>query len=119
MDLPFTVPPPLVQFAGHKPCRADLCYRQGRYALHIVVSVPKPSITPSAEVIGVDLGMNRPAVTSSRHFLGEKRWKEQERRTFRLKRKLQAKGTLSAKRHLRRLSGKQFRRPRDHDHGLS
>ena len=119
IELPFTVPPHLVQYAGHKTCSADLCYRQGRYTLHIVVSVPKPSITPSAEVIGVDLGMNRPAVTSSRHFLGEKRWKEQERRTFRLKRKLQAKGTRSAKRHLRRLSGKQFRRRRDHDHVLS
>src|SRR5438132_1387266 len=98
---------------------ADLCYRKGRFTLHIVVSLPQPIVPPSHEVIGVDLGLNRPAVTSNRHFLGERRWKEQERRPFRLKRKLQAKGTKSAKRHLRKLSGKQFRRHKDHDHVLS
>jgi putative transposase len=119
IELPFTVPAHLVQYVGHKACSADLCYRKGRYTLHIVVSIPEPSVVPSQEVIGVDLGLNRPAVTSTRQFLGEKRWKEQERRTFRLKRKLQAKGTKSAKRHLRKLSGKQFRRRRDHDHVLS
>jgi putative transposase len=58
-------------------------------------------------------------VSSARQFLGKKQWKEQERRTFRLKRKLQAKGTRSAKRRLKKLSGKQFRRRRDHDHVLS
>src|SRR5258708_4078779 len=110
IELPFTVPAHLVQYVGQKVCSADLCYRKGRYTLHIVVSIPEPSIVPSQEVIGVDLGLNRPAVTSNRQFLGEKRWKEQERRTFRLKRKLQAKGTRSAKRHLKKLSGKQFRR---------
>jgi len=58
-------------------------------------------------------------VTSHHHFLGQRRWKEQERRTFRLKRKLQAKGSRSAKRHLKSLSGTQFRRRKDHDHVLS
>ena len=108
-----------MQYVGSKVCSADLCYRKGRFTLHIVVSLPQPIVPPSHEVIGVDLGLNRPAVTSNRHFLGERRWKEQERRPFRLKRKLQAKGTKSAKRHLRKLSGKQFRRHKDHDHVLS
>ncbi len=119
VELPFTVPAHLVQYVGQKVCSADLCQRKGRYTLHIVVSIPEPAIGASGEVIGVDLGLNRPAVTSARQFLGEKRWKEQERRTFRLKRKLQAKGSRSAKRHLKKLSGKQFRRHRDHDHVLS
>jgi putative transposase len=119
VELPFTVPAHLVQYAGNKPCSADLCYRKGRFTLHIVVDLPAPHIRSTDEVIGVDLGMNRPAVTSNRQFLGERRWKEQDRRAFRLKRKLQAKGTRSAKRHLKKLSGKQFRRHKDHDHVLS
>ncbi len=119
VELPFTVPAHLMPYVGHKTCSADLCYRNGRYTLHIVVSLPAPSVSPSKVVVGVDLGLNRPAVTSTRHFLGERRWKEQERRTFRLKRKLQAKGSRSAKRHLKKLSGKQFRRRKDHDHVLS
>ncbi|MBO0792764.1 MAG: transposase [Ktedonobacteraceae bacterium] len=119
VELPFTVPAHLQQHVGHKACSADLCYRKGRYMLHIVVDLPTSSVSSTDEVVGVDLGLNRPAVTSNRHFLGERRWKEQDRRTFRLKRKLQAKGTKSARRHLRKLSGKQFRRRKDHDHVLS
>jgi putative transposase len=118
-ELTFTVPEHLKQYVGNKTCSADLCYRKGYYTLHIVVSLKAPTIEPSPEVVGVDLGLKRPAVTSNRAFLGERRWKEQERRTFRIKRKLQKKGTKSAKRHLRTLSGKQFRRQKDHDHVLS
>ena len=84
-----------------------------------MVSIPAPSVEPAPDVIGVDLGEMRPAVTSTRHFLGERRWKAQERRIFRLRRKLQAKGTKSAKKHLKRLSGKLFRQRRDHDHVLA
>jgi putative transposase len=119
IELLFTVPPHLQPYVGYHVCSADLCYRKGRYTLHIVVSIPEPAIAPTMTVVGVDLGLNRPAVTSAGQFLGQKRWKEQERRTFRLKRRLQAKGTRSAKRHLKKLSGKQFRRRRDHDHVLS
>ena len=119
IELPFTVPAHLVQYIGFQTCSTDLCFRKGRYTLHIVVSIPEPTVPPTTTIVGVDLGLNRPAVTSARQFLGEKRWKEQDRRTFRLKRKLQAKGTRSAKRHLKKLSGKQFRQRRDHDHILS
>jgi len=84
------------QYIGSKVCSTDLCFRKGRYFLHIVVSIAAPPVSPSQEVIGVDLGLNRPAVTSTRQFLGERRWKEQERRIFRLRRKLQKNGSKSA-----------------------
>lgn len=117
--LPFVVPSYAAKYIGGKVCSTDLCYRKGRYTLHVVVHIPAPLVAPSGEVVGVDLGLKRPAVTSHKHFLGERRWKEQERRIFRLKRKLQAKGTKSAKRHLRKLSGKLLRQRKDHDHVLS
>ena len=81
----------------------------GQFTLHIVVSIPEPVLAPNDTVIGVDLGLARPAVTSERRFLGEKRWQEQEHRIFRLRRKLQKKNTKSAKRHLKKLSGERFR----------
>lgn len=118
-EMSFTVPKHTRQYIGWTVCSADLCFRQGRYFLHIVVSHPAPSVAPTEEVIGVDLGLNHPAVTSTRAFLGDPHWKEQERRLFRLRRKLQAKGTKSAKRHLRKLSGKLLRQRKDHDHVLS
>jgi putative transposase len=119
VEVGFKVPRHAIAYVGGKVCSADLCERNKRYFLHIVVSLPVPDVAPSSETIGVDLGLNRPAVTSNCHFLGDRRWKEQERRIFRLKRRLQAKGTRSAKRHLRKLSKKQFRLRRDHDHVLS
>ncbi len=119
VEMGFTVPQHAKQYIGGKVCSADLCYHHGRYFLHIVVNIPAPVVSSSPDVIGVDLGLNRPAVTSKRQFLGDRQWKEQERRIFRLRRKLQAKGTKSAKRHLRKLSGKLLRQRRDHDHVLS
>ncbi len=118
-EMRFTVPKHARQYIGWRVCAADLCLRQRRYFLHIVVSQPSPVFTPSEEVIGVDLGINRPAVTSTRDFLGDPHWKEQERRLFRLRRKLQKKGTQSAKRHLKKLSGQLFRQRKDYDHVLS
>jgi len=119
LEIPFTVPVHARQYLGGKLCSADLCFHHGRSVLHGVVSFPAPVVAPSQEVMGVDLGLNRPAVTSTRVFLGERRWKEQERRSFRLRRKRQAKGTTSAKRHLKKLSGQRFRQRKDHDHVLS
>lgn len=119
LEIGFTVPKHAAQYKDGKVCAADLCFHHGRYFLHVVVSLPAPVVNPSSEVMGVDLGLNRPAVTSNRRFLGARQWKEQERRIFRLRRKLQAKGTKSAKRHLKKLSGKLFRQRKDHDHVLS
>lgn len=119
VEVGFKVPRYATAYTGGRVCSADLCERNGRYFLHIIVSLPAPIVPTNNETVGIDLGLNRPAVTSTRHFLGERRWKEQERRIFRLKRSLQSKGTRSAKRHLRKLSRKQFRQRRDHDHVLS
>lgn len=118
-SIPFTLPAYSAKYSGGTVCTADLCYRKGKWWLHVVVSVPEPRIEKSNEVIGVDLGLKRPAVTSNRQFLGSPYWKEVERRRVRLKRKLQSKGTKSAKKHLRKLSGKQMRFRRDADHVLS
>ncbi len=98
---------------------ADLIKRKGRFWLHVVVTLPDVPFHSNGQVVGVDLGLVRPAVLSNNVFLGQRRWREVDSRYFRLKRKLQAKGTRSAKRHLRRLAGKVNRFRRDCDHVLS
>lgn len=98
---------------------ADLIARNGAFWLHVCISLPAVVVPATDEVVGIDLGLNRPAVTSHNRFLGQRRWKAIERRYFRLCRKLQAKGTRSARRHLRRLRGKVGRFRRDCDHVLS
>ena len=98
---------------------ADLIKRKGRFWLHVVVTLPDVEFVSNGQVVGADLGLCRPAVTSNNRFFGQRRWRELENRCFRLRRALQAKGTRSAKRHLKRLSGKLFRLRRDLDHQLS
>jgi IS605 OrfB family transposase len=119
MSLPFRIPHAPAAFLGHPVATADLCIHNGRFYLHVVVQVPEVRITPTEAVVGVDLGLNRPAVTSERAFLGRKHWKEVDRRRFRLTRKLQSNGSKSAKRHLRKLAGRGMRFHRDCDHVLS
>nr|WP_236031953.1 hypothetical protein [Ktedonospora formicarum] len=119
MSLSFRVPHFSERYRGCQVATADLVYRNGLWWLHVVVHVPEPVVERHPEVIGVDLGLTRPAVTSTRQFLGTRHWKEVERRRFRLRRKLQSKGTKSAKRHLKKVSGCSLRFRRDCDHVLS
>ena len=119
VEVSFTSPQHSARYLTGVPTSADLCHRKGRWFLHVVMSLPLPESPEGGNVVGVDLGLAHPAVTSENQFLGERRWRECEQRIFRLRRVLQAKGTRSARRHLKKLSGKQFRQRRDHDHVLS
>ena len=48
---------------------ADLCVdRKGRVWLHVVVAAPEPVIEARGEVVGIDLGVACPAVTSQAQF---------------------------------------------------
>jgi putative transposase len=115
----FSVPDYAQKYAGYPVDTADLIERNGQWWLHIVISVPAPDIPPTEQVIGVDLGIASPAVTSNNRFLGQQRWKACEGRLFHLKRALQKKGTKSAKRHLRKVRHRQRRFRHDCDHVLS
>ncbi|GHO49811.1 RNA-guided endonuclease InsQ/TnpB family protein [Ktedonospora formicarum] len=119
MSIPFTVPHFSEQYRGCKVATADLLSHNGKWWLHVVVEVPEPTVPQNETVVGIDLGLNRPAVTSQRRFLGSRHWKEIDRRRFRLRRKLQSKGSKSAKRHLKKMSRKQMLFHRDCDHVLS
>lgn len=115
----FHIPDYSAKYAGYPTDTADLIARDGRWWLHVVVTVPAPDVAPSDAVVGVDLGLSRPAVLSNNRFLGKRAWKANEGRVFKLKRALQQRGTKSAKRHLKRIRHKQARFRRNTDHVLS
>ena len=111
---------------------ADLVFYSdtGDYWLHLVVTLPEPvvSCSAAAQVIGVDVGISRIAVSSDNCFFAGKRVKEHAHRMFRLRRALQAthalarsasEGTRSAKRHLRRLRQRENRFRADVNHCVS
>ena len=117
--LRFAVPAYAAKYTGFPTDTADLLWKRGRWYLHIVVTLPSPVLQPSSDVMGVDLGLAQPAVTSTPAFLGARRWKAIEGQRFTLQRQLQRAGTPSATRHLRHLGGKQARFRKDCDHVLS
>lgn len=119
IEVGFALPDVFAWAKDGKVCTADLIHRKGRFWLHVSIETPPPVVEPNDTTVGVDLGVNRPAVTSDRRFLGKRSWKNIEARIFRQKRQCQSKRTKSAKRRLKILSGKQARFRRDCDHVLS
>jgi len=119
MKIPFKLPEYAQYATGNPAATADLIYRKGKFYLHIVVKLPDVAFASNGQAVGVDLGITRPAVTSDNRFHGDRHMKEVVKRIFRLRRALQAKGTKSAKRHLRSLAGREQRFRRDCDHVLS
>jgi putative transposase len=118
-----TVPYRLPDYAAYAVdcpvATADLIEKKGRFSLHVVVTLPDVPVLDTGAALGVDLGVTHPAVTSDGKFLGKKHWREVVKRRLRLKRKLQANGSKSARRHLRSLAGRDMRFRRDCDHVLS
>lgn len=117
--VPFTLPTVFDWAKSGKVCTADLVERHGRFFLQVVIESDAPTVAPDPHVVGIDLGLCHPAVTSEKRFLGKRSWKELEARIFRQKRRCQGKRTKSAKRRLKILSGQQARFRRDCDHVLS
>jgi putative transposase len=118
-SIPFRLPAYTQRYAGCEEDTADLICRAGVWWLHLVVTVPAPEIAPTDDVVGIDLGLAQPAVTSNNRFLGQKAWRALEARRFKQRRALQARGTKNAKRRLKLMRRQQARFRRDCDHVLS
>jgi len=87
--------------------QADLILQKGVFYLCVVVEVEEDTPYSAEGCLGVDLGLVNIATTSDgKHFSGDKADSVRTRYTT-LKAALQSKGTESAKRHLKRTSGKE------------
>src|SRR5262245_26550554 len=107
------------QLCAGKPGSAELVYRKGQFYLHISLTVPEPKIARAAGSLGVDLGVNRVAVTSNRKFHSAKKIRHKKACYKRTRKHLQANGSKSAKRALVRVSGREKRFVSDTNHCIS
>lgn len=97
----------------------DLVYRQGMFFLNAVCDIETPPAEIGDDVLGVDFGIVNIAVTSDGAVMSGADV-ERVRRTYSHRRRnLQRKGTRSAKRKLKQLSGAQSRLQRNTNHCLS
>lgn len=97
----------------------DLVYRNGAFYLHQCCDVHEPATENVDSFLGIDLGIANVAVDSDGRFYQGKTVKGVRCRHRRLRAKLQAKGTRSAKRCLKKLSGKERCFATDVNHCIS
>jgi IS605 OrfB family transposase len=98
---------------------SDLSVFRGVFFLYATCEVEEPDLIETTDVLGVDLGVKNIAVDADGEIHSASHINKVRYRHRRLRAKLQAKGTRSAKRKLKRLSGKERRFAKDTNHRIS
>lgn len=105
--IPFNAYPKAMEMlTTYKACDPTIFYRNGRFFLSVPFEVPEKPVQ-SDECIGVDLGTRMLFVTSEGKAFKDSTYLKKRREIRFLKRKLQEKGTKSAKRHLKKVRSKE------------
>ncbi len=97
----------------------DLILRNGVFYLANVVDAPEATPDDPVGTLGIDLGVINLAVDSDGEFYSGEQVDKIREKMDNLKSSLQSKGTKSAKRHLKRLSGRESRFRRSINHYIS
>ena len=99
--------------------QVDLIIRNGIFYLAVPVEVPEQTPFDPIGTLGVDLGIVNLATDSDGRVFNGKQVDDTRERYANLRGGLQSTGTKSAKRHLKKLSGKEQRFHRDVNHCIS
>ena len=99
--------------------QADLLFRDGTFYLCVVVDVPEADDIKPVGVLGVDMGMVNITVDSDGDVHSGDEVRSAKGKMAKLRSALQSCGTPSARKHLRKLSGKENRFQRDVNHQVS
>ncbi|MCX5727097.1 MAG: transposase, partial [Candidatus Saganbacteria bacterium] len=114
----FNANPYYEQYYSGKVCSADLAWskKNNTFFFHVVLEFSDPVLPEPLKVLGVDLGLNNLAVSSNGQFYMKHSVRDRVAKLRGLKSRLQSKGTPSAKRHLKVVSGREHRFRRDVNH---
>lgn len=99
--------------------QSDLIYKNNEFYLIVAIDTFEQKQYETNETLGIDLGIENIAVDSDKQIFESKKVEEKRNKFFRLRQSLQRTGTKSAKRHLRKLVGKETRFRRDINHYIS
>ncbi|MFE5592146.1 RNA-guided endonuclease InsQ/TnpB family protein [Streptomyces sp. NPDC056549] len=109
----------LTTLRAHRKGESDLVERDGVFYLVATCEVPEAETYEPSGFIGVDLGIVNIATTSTGYRAAGRGLNRHRRRQLELRRKLQAKGTKSAKRLIRRRSRREQRHAANVNHNIS
>ncbi|MFC9993298.1 RNA-guided endonuclease InsQ/TnpB family protein [Nocardia sp. NPDC127526] len=119
-DLRFTgSPDQLKTLQLYRQGESDLVYRDGMWFLYATCDIPEGEPIDPQGWVGVDLGIVNIATTSGGYRAAGRGLNRHRGQKRRLRTKLQAKGTKSAKRVLKRQRRKETRRATDINHVIS
>lgn len=99
--------------------QADLIYRDGTFFLAVTLDAPEPEVQAVEGTLGVDLGIINLATDSTGETFSGQAVEHNRKKHQALRQRLQKRGTKSAKRHLKKLSGKQARFQKNTNHVIS
>lgn len=117
LKIPFVCHNP--KYISYIKGEADLVYKKGKFYLFQTVEVPEDDVKDIEEFIGVDFGIINLATTSDGDTFSGNQVDGVRKRLTKLKRALQKRGSKSAKRHLKKLSGKERRFKKYTNHTIS
>ena len=101
------------------PKEADLVHRRGKWFFNVVVESGDRQAVASGPVMGVDVGENNLAATSTGKVFGGGQLRHRRDQYLALRRRLQSNGSQSARQKLRQVSGKEMRRVKHVNHETS
>lgn len=99
--------------------QADLIYKKGNLFLCLVIELPDSSPIDPKGIIGVDMGIVNLATTSNGNAFSGKQVNRVREKITKIKSALQKRGSKSAKRHLKKLSGREANFKRNVNHVIS
>ncbi|WP_438267677.1 RNA-guided endonuclease InsQ/TnpB family protein [Halorussus limi] len=105
-----------------EPAKSTLHYRDGEFTFHLGFRTPRPAIDPPTEgatVLGVDLGVENLAVTSTARFFDAGELNHRREEFERVQASLEATGTRSAARTLRQAGNRVDRYVRQRLHEVA
>jgi len=98
---------------------ADLIWRRGTYYLNVTQSKDPPELTETRDTLGIDLGIVNLATDSDGQSFTGAKVHEVRMRYHKRRSALQRVGTRSAKRRLKKLSGREKRFQKDVNHRIA
>lgn len=101
------------------PKEAELLRRGKKWYFNLALEIPDPTPSDGTDVLGVDLGESVIAATSTGKLFSGGALRDKRDRHQALRRRLQVKGTRSAKRLLRKVSGRESRHMKHVNHEVS
>lgn len=106
-------------FSKGIPKEAELTLKKGQWYFHLVLDMPDKPMCQNSGIMGVDLGENILAATSSGKLFGGGKVRHERHKFLSKRRCLQSNGSASAKQLLKKISGKEARRIKQINHIVS